>query len=105
MQWLVLALVVYLMVLNNYAVTGACIGMYLGIVCSQVLYVLNGIRQKEHNTNFKLLRRVLIRNVSHFYGLPLDFCGKKHHDFCQRTTFSREKRRNPWKSTALSGIA
>ena len=36
-----------------------------------------GIRQKEHNTKKKLVWHILIRNASHFYGLPLDLCGER----------------------------
>ena len=36
-----------------------------------------GIRQKERNTNKKCVSCFLIRNVLHFYGLPLDLCGKR----------------------------
>ena len=46
-----------------------------------------GIRQKEHNTNKKFVCRFLIRNVPHFYGLPLDLCGKRIAAlFAKRTT-------------------
>ena len=36
-----------------------------------------GIHQKERNTNKTLVRHFLIRNVSHFYGLPLDLYRKR----------------------------
>ena len=53
------------------------------------------------------------KNVAvHFYGLPLDLCGKRGiwycGTFCQmrrnsakRATFSREKHRNPWESVKV----
>ena len=59
------------------------------------------------------VHHVLIRNAPHFYGLPLDLCGRRRiqyygafcqtcHDFCQtrrnlakHATFSWEKCRNP----------
>ena len=36
-----------------------------------------GIPQKEHSSNKKNLPRFFIRNVPHFYGLPLGLCGKR----------------------------
>ena len=66
-----------------------------------------GTHQKECNQSVKFVHCVLIRNVSHFYALPLDLCGKRgiryRGAFCQtcrnpakHDAFSREKRRNPW---------
>ena len=66
--------------------------------------------QKEHNINNKFVGRSLIRNASHFYGLPLDLCGKRiaalfakraaifatHHIFTGKVPQSLEKCHNPW---------
>ena len=73
-----------------------------------VIYSYYGIRQKEHNTNKKIAHCFLIRNVQHFYGLPLDLYGKRiaaHFDklaaiftnalrFGETCPFSREKYHN-----------
>ena len=81
-----------------------CFGhdVYMKLTC------IYGIRQKEHNINKKFVRRFLIRNVPHFYGLSLDLCRKriatlfvKREFFCQRcnsakrTALSWEKCHNP----------
>ena len=34
------------------------------------------VRVKKNATICKILRHILTRNVPHFYGLPLDLCGK-----------------------------
>ena len=39
-------------------------------------HTVYAIRQKERNTNLKFVHLFLIRNVPHFYGLPLDLCRK-----------------------------
>ena len=42
--------------------------------CS-ILLCMYGIRQKERNTNKKCVN-LFDKNTPHFYGLPLDLCGK-----------------------------
>ena len=47
-------------------------------ICMYVYpYNMYGTHNKVHNTNIKFVRHFLIRHVLHFYGFPLDLCGKR----------------------------
>ena len=69
------------------------------LACRYMVYV----HPKERNTNKNFVLCFLIRNVPHFYGLPLDLCGrhiavifaKRAAIFANAPQF-REKCRNPW---------
>ena len=54
----------------------------------------------------KCVRHFLIRNVPHFYGLPLDLCGKCIvRRFCQTHCNSAKNAGKASKSGALRGIS
>ena len=65
--------VLYLVLLYNMA---SFISGHLRFPSVLTIFI-HGIRQKERNTNKKFVRHFLIRNVPHFYGLPLDLCGNR----------------------------
>ena len=70
--------------------------IYMGTEVTPYRHTVLGICQKERNTNGKFVSSFLIRNVTHFYGLPLDLCGKRIAVlFAQCAAILREKHRNP----------